>query len=154
VYPKEEKKAKEAFHLGTNNKIGGGGFHHVAIKVRDFDASVKFYSEGFGFKARLSWGEGDGRGVLLDTGDGNYLEVFAGGSKEIKPEGSMIHMAFRTNDVAKAIEAARAAGAEITVEPKAIIISDNPQTPVTIAFCKGLDGEIIEFFQSTGDNQL
>jgi glyoxylase I family protein len=140
--------------LGTNNKIGGGGFHHIAIKVRDFDASVKFYSEGFGFKERLSWGEGDGRGILLDTGDGNYLEVFAGGSKEIKPEGSMIHMAFRTNDVTQAIEAARAAGAEITVEPKAIIISDNPPTPVIIAFCKGLDGEIIEFFQSTGENQL
>lgn len=140
--------------MGTNNKIGGGGFHHVAIKVRDFDASVKFYSDGLGFKERLSWGEGDGRGILLDTGDGNYLEVFAGGSQEIKPEGSMIHMAFRTDDVAIAIEAARAAGAEVTVEPKAIEIGGNPLTPVIIAFCKGLDGEIIEFFQSTGDNQL
>ena len=140
--------------LGTNNKIGGGGFHHVAIKVHDFDASVRFYSEGLGFKERLSWGEGDGRATLLDTGDGNYLEVFAGGSKEIKPDGSMIHMAFRTDDVAKAIEVARAAGAEVTIEPKAINISQNPLTPVIIAFCKGLDGEVIEFFQSTGDNQL
>jgi glyoxylase I family protein len=63
-------------------------------------------------------------------------------------------MAFRTDDVTTAIEAARAAGAEITVEPKAVTISNNPPTPVIIAFCKGLDGEIIEFFQSTGENQL
>jgi glyoxylase I family protein len=140
--------------MGTNNKIGGGGFHHIAIKVRDFDATVKFYNEGFGFEERLSWGEGDSRGILLDTGDGNYLEVFAGGSQELKPEGSIIHMAFRTDDVHKAIEAARAAGAEVTVEPKDIMISQNPLTPVRIAFCKGPDGEILEFFQSTGENQL
>jgi glyoxylase I family protein len=140
--------------MGTNNKIGGGGFHHIAIKVRDFDATVKFYNEGFGFVERVSWGEGDSRGTLLDTGDGNYLEVFAGGSQELKPEGSIIHMAFRTDDVNKAIEAARAAGAEVTVEPKDIMISQNPPTPVRIAFCKGPDGEILEFFQSTGDNQL
>jgi glyoxylase I family protein len=140
--------------LGTNNKIGGGGFHHIAIKVRDFDATVKFYKEGFGFEERLSWGEGVGRAILLDTGDGNYLEVFAGGPKVLKPEGSIIHMAFRTDDVNKAIEAARAAGAEITVEPKDIMISNNPPIPVRIAFCKGPDGEILEFFQSTGENQL
>jgi glyoxylase I family protein len=140
--------------LGNNPIIGGGGFHHVAIKVRDFDATVKFYSEGLGFKARLSWGEGDNRAVLLDTGDGNYLEVFAGGSQELKPEGTMIHMAFRTNDVAKAVAAARAAGAEITDEPEDLVISDSPATPIRIAFCKGPDGEIIEFFQSTGENQL
>jgi glyoxylase I family protein len=149
-----DRKFKEADELGNNNIIGGGGFHHVAIKVRDFDATVKFYSEGFGFKARLSWGEGNSRAVLLDTGDGNYLEVFAGGSQEIKPEGSIIHMAFRTDDVAKAVAAARTAGAEITVEPKDVVISDSPATPIRIAFCKGPDGEIIEFFQSTGENQL
>ena len=140
--------------MGSNNLIGGGGFHHVAIKVRDFEASVKFYTVGLGFKERISWGEGNGRAVLLDTGDKNYLEIFAGGSQETKPEGSIIHMAFRTDDVAKAIEAARAAGAEITVEPKDIIISNNPVTPVRIAFCTGPDGEVIEFFQSTGENQL
>lgn len=140
--------------MGNNSVIGGGGFHHIAIRVHDFEASVKFYNEAFGFKERIRWGEGDGRAIMLDTGDGNYLEIFAGGSKEQKREGSIIHMAFRTDDVAHAIEVVRAAGAEITVEPKDIVISDNPATPVRIAFCKGPDGEIIEFFQSTGENKL
>jgi len=73
---------------GYNEKIGGGGFHHVALKARDFDKSVKFYTEGLGFKQVLAWGEGDNRAVMLDTGEGNYMEIFAGGSSEPKPEGT------------------------------------------------------------------
>ncbi len=137
-----------------NNKIVGGGFHHVAIRVHDFDKSVAFYTEGLGFTERLRWGEGNSRAILLDTGDGNYVEIFAGGVKLRKPDESIIHMAFRTTDVTIAIEAARAAGAEITLETKDIVVSNHPPTPIRIAFCKGPDGEIIEFFQSTGANQL
>lgn len=140
--------------MGTNSKIGGGGFHHVAIKVRDFEATLKFYVGGLGFTEALTWGEGDSRGALLDSGDGNYLEVFAGGSQQIKPDSAIIHIAFRTEDVDVAIEAARAAGAEITVEPKDYIISSNPPTAIRIGFFKGPDGEVVEFFQSTGERKL
>lgn len=140
--------------MGKNLKIGGGGFHHVAIKVRDFEATLKFYVDGLGFTNALTWGEGDSRGALLDSGDGNYLEVFAGGSQQIKPDSAIIHFAFRTDDVDKAIEVARAAGAEITVEPKDHIIDSNPPTHIRIAFFKGLDGEVVEFFQSTGERKL
>lgn len=140
--------------MGNNARLHGGGFHHIAIKVRDFDATVRFYQEALGFEPRLAWGEGDTRAVMLDTGDGNYLEVFAGGSAEEKPAGAIIHMAFRTEDVDAAIASVRAHGAEITVEPKDVVIQGDPPTPVRLAFCKGLDGEVIEFFQSTGDNKL
>jgi glyoxylase I family protein len=140
--------------MGTNAKIGGGGFHHVALKVRDFDATLKFYVEGLGCTEALLWGEGDSRGALLDSGDGNYIEVFAGGSKEIKPDSAIIHFAFRSDNVDAAIEAARAAGAEITVEPKDGAFRTNPPVPIRIAFCKGPDGEVIEFFQTTGDRKL
>lgn len=139
--------------MTTNEKIGGGGFHHVALRAHDFEGTVKFYTEGLGFTERHSWGEGDKRIVLLDSGDGNYLEVFAGGTEQ-KPEGSYFHVAFRSNDVDAAVRHAVAAGAVVTVEPKDAVLGDNPPTPVRIAFVKGLNGEIIEFFQSTGDNQL
>ena len=33
--------------MGTNEKIGGG-FHHVALRANDFDATVKSYTEGLG----------------------------------------------------------------------------------------------------------
>ena len=47
------------------------------------------------------------------------------------------------------LEQARKAGAEVTVEPKNVDIPSRPAVaPVRIAFCKGPDGEIIEFFQN------
>ena len=37
---------------GHNKTISGGGFHHIAMRVRDFDASLKFYTEGLGFEPK------------------------------------------------------------------------------------------------------
>lgn len=133
--------------MGNNTKIGGGGFHHVAIRVGDFDKSIKFYTEGLGFIESRTWGEGDKRAAMLDTGDGNFLEVFAGGCTEEKPEGAYIHLAFRTDNCDNALAQAVTAGAVITAEPKDLAIPSNPPLPVRIAFCKGFDGEVIEFFQ-------
>ena len=134
---------------GSNAAIGGGGFHHVAIRAHDFDASVRFYTAALGFRERIAWGEGDKRAVMLDTGDGNYLEVFAGGKAGAKPEGAILHLAIRTADCDAALARARAAGAQVTMEPAAIDIPSRPgPTPVRIAFFKGPDGEVIELFQN------
>jgi len=134
---------------GKNATIGGGGFHHVAIRARDFDATVRFYTEGLGLRERIAWGEGEKRAIMLDTGDGNYLEVFAGGQEGPRPEGAILHFALRTDDCDAAIARARAAGATVTMEPKDVDIPSAPSpTPVRIAFCKGPDGEVIEFFQN------
>lgn len=134
---------------GKNKTIGGGGFHHVAIKVFDFEGAVKFYTEALGFTEKISWGEGDKRAVMLDVGDGNYLEIFAGGTGDAKPDGSIIHFALRTDDCDKALERARKAGAQVTMESKSLDIQSKPHvTPVRIAFCKGPGGEVIEFFQN------
>jgi glyoxylase I family protein len=108
-----------------NTTIGGGGFHHVAIRAYDWDKSVKFYMEALGFEEKIRWGEGPERGIMLDTGDGNYLEIFANGSGEPKPEGCIIHFALRTDDCDAAVERARAAGAVITTEPKDVVIQSN-----------------------------
>lgn len=143
---------------GRNTAIGGGGFHHVAIRATDFEATLRFYKEGLGFRHVYGWGEDgraqgerDSRAVLLDTGDGNYLEVFAGGSRspgESVPEGAILHFALRTDDCDSALERARSAGAQVTVEPKTVPVRGEPPREFRIAFCKGLDGELIEFFQN------
>src|SRR5690242_21958338 len=97
---------------GKNRVIPGCGYHHVAIRAADFDGTLRFYTEALGFRVKVRWGEGDGRAALLDTGDGNYMEVFAGGKRapgELPPEGAVLHFAFRTTDCDAALERARAA---------------------------------------------
>lgn len=135
-----------------NQVLGGGGFHHVAIRARDFEASVRFYTEALGFVEKVRWGEGDKRGIMLDVGDGNYLEIFAG-RKDALPaqsaEPPILHFAIRTSNTDAALERARSAGAEVTIEPKDVVIPSTPSPlPVRLAFCKGPDGEVIEFFQN------
>ena len=143
---------------GHNTTLHGGGFHHIAIRAYDFEATLKFYIEGLGFKRVYGWGadgrangEKDSRAAMLDTGDGNYLEVFAGSTRKPDaevPEGALLHFALRTTDCDAALERARAAGATVTMEPKTVPINGDTPTDFRIAFVKGLDGEIIEFFQN------
>ena len=131
---------------GKNKKIVGCGFHHVYMRVRDLEKSLKFYIEGLGFVERVSWGEGPQRMVLLDTGDGNYLEMSQG--EPADTDGAFLHVALRADDCDAALEAARAAGAEVTMEPRDVTLPSDPPIPVRIAFFKGPNGEVIELFQN------
>ncbi len=127
------------------------GFHHIAIRVGDFDKAVAFYTNGLGFDEKVGWGEGDNQVALMDAGNGNYVEIFAGGADGERPQGLVEHYAFRCSDVDAAVERAVAAGAVVTVDPKDVTIPSRPrELPVRIAFCKTPSGEIIEFF----DNEL
>jgi len=131
----------------ADTQLAQHGFHHIALRVADFDASVKFYTEGIGLTQVLSWGEGQGRAVMLDAGNGNYVELFAGGTTEAKPEGTLLHFALRCDDVDAAMQRALAAGAGTHMAPTALTINGLPAPKnVYIAFCIGPDGELIEFF--------
>lgn len=130
-----------------NKKIKGCGFHHVFIRVRDLERSLKFYTEGLGFVERLSWGKAPNRMVLLDTGDGNYFELSQGTPGQVE-SGAFLHIALRTDDCDAAIEAARAAGAEVTMEPRDVTLPSETPVKVKIAFFKGPDSEVIELFQN------
>ncbi len=134
----------------TNEKIAGCGFHHVAIRTADWDRSLSFWQEAMGFHLGVQWGEAPRRACMLDTGDGNYLEVF---ERDPLPEGpseqsAILHFCFRTDDCDAATERARAAGAQVTVEPKTIAVFGEPRIPVRLSFIKGPDGEICELFQN------
>jgi glyoxylase I family protein len=133
---------------GHNQTIAGGGFHHLSMRVVDLAASIAFYTEGLGCAIKATWGQADRRTVLLDTGDGNYLELSGGAATPPQAGTTIAHFALRTTDCDRAVEAARAAGAEVTVEPKDVMLPADPPIPARIAFCKGPDGELIEFFQN------
>lgn len=133
----------------SNRKIVGCRFHHVAMKVVDFDAVVRFYTEGLGFSVAMQWGEGDGRAVMLDCGDGRCIEVFAGGKASVD-EGNLLHFCLGVPDVDAAFRRALAAGAKPTMDPARVEVPGGPSPmSVYIAFCRGLAGETIEFFRVT-----
>ena len=133
-----------------NTIVAGCGFHHVAIRTANWERSLRFWREAMGFEQAVAWGEEPRRACMLDTGDGNYLEIFERDPLPGSPseDSAILHICLRTDDCDAATERARAAGAEITVEPKSIAVFGEPKIPIRISFFKGPDGEICELFQN------
>lgn len=130
----------------TNTVFSQTGFHHVALRARDYEKSLAFYTEGMGFPLAHSWGEDDRRIALLNLGDGNYLELFATPTDlEITGGNQFFHLALRSVDVDADIEKVRALGCPITIEPKSVDV--NGKT-IRVGFFLGPDGETWEFFQN------
>jgi glyoxylase I family protein len=130
------------------------GFHHVCIRTRDWDRSVAFYRDVLGFTEKVAWPlRATGRrAAMLDTGDGNYLELFDDPDYPAAPDGAVAHFAFRTAQLDETAARVRAFGAKITVEPKDVVIpttNGRGDIPVRLFFCEGPSGELIEFFQNT-----
>lgn len=141
--------------------MNGTGFHHVAIRAADFDATIRFYTEGLGCKVhyRFSVPGRIDRAAFLDAGDGRYIEVFGSGSTvqsegrrrgpdEEATEGALLHFCLRVADVEASYRRALAAGATSRIEPRTAKLSEEPPMAVLIAFVTGPNGEVIEFLKS------
>ena len=134
-----------------NPILGGGGFHHVCIKTRDWDRTLHFYQEVLGCTTKIAWRAAPQRALMLDTGDGNYIEIFEDSAYAPAPHGSILHFALRTTRLDEVADRIRTYGARITMEPKDVSIATTNgagAVPVRIFFCEGPSGEIIEFFQN------
>ena len=124
------------------------GFHHVSITVKDFDATVKLYTQGFGFKKGIAWTtKKNERAIMLEMGDGAFLEVFSGAPSASQSVGIFAHIALASQNCDADFQQAVTAGAGVEIEPKNVILPSDPPIPIRVAFCKGFDGELIEFFQ-------
>ena len=123
------------------------GIHHLALKCKgldEFEKTVRFYRDVLGLSVARSWGEGENTGIMLDTGAG-LLEIFAN-AEDVLGMGAIRHMALEVDNVDACIDAVRASGYSITMEPTDICIKSNPPYPARIAFCIGPVGEELEFF--------
>lgn len=124
------------------------GIHHVALKAKGTEAFAKlldFYNGILGLPIIRRWGEGEELGAMIDTGTG-ILEVFSN-APDVLSAGALRHIALETDDPDACIEAVRAAGYTVTIEPKDIVIASEPPYPARIAFCIGPVGEEVEFFK-------
>jgi glyoxylase I family protein len=130
------------------------GFHHVALRSRDFDRSTNFYTGTLGLAVKMAWGAAPARAVMLDAGNGNILEIFERPNSSPPPadEGAILHVALRVASVDAVARTVRAAGMPVTMEPTSVRIATTNglgPVPVRIAFFKGPDGEVVELFQAT-----
>lgn len=124
------------------------GIHHVALKcqgVEAFEKTVRFYRDVLKMDVVRSWGEGTGKGAMLDTGSG-VIEIFAD-AQDQREQGAIRHFALATDDVDACAKAVEEAGYQVFVEPKDAEIPSDPVYRIRIAFCIGPVGEEIEFFQ-------
>ena len=124
------------------------GIHHVAIKAKGeaaFARLVSFYHDVLALPILREWDLADGgKGAMIDTGAG-ILELFSNAPDE-RDAGALRHLALAVADVDVCIEAVRAAGYVVTMEPTVICIPSSPAFPARIAFCIGPVGEEVEFF--------
>lgn len=117
------------------------GFHHVALRVPEFDKALAFYTEVLDMKIRAQWNNA----ALLQMDDGGHLELFAG--TDPIPESvsaGYFHLAYKVDDVDAALALAAEHGAPTTIQPKNANIGG---LDIRCGFCRGLGGETIEFFK-------
>jgi len=141
----------------SNPVLGGGGFHHVCVKTRDWERTMRFYRDTLGCVEKVAWRAAPQRAAMLDSGGANYIEVFEDLAYAADPNGAILHFALRTTKLDEVADRVRAFGAKITMEPKDVTIAStaagaNAATgpvPIRIFFCEGPSGEIIEFFQNS-----
>ena len=133
-------------------KIEGAFFHHIALRAKDYDASIKFYRDALGMKIKGEWGNPGERGAMIIIGNGGMVELYEGGTTDLPTDfqmqnGCYFHLAIAVDDVDAAYEIALKAGARKRIEPRNNTIDSVPPMPIRLAFVYGPSGEQIEFFK-------
>jgi catechol 2,3-dioxygenase-like lactoylglutathione lyase family enzyme len=131
------------------------GIDHFAIATRDWDGTNSFYRDGLGFSVKFGWDTPLGRAVYLDAGDGRCVEIY-----ELKegvefpepvPEGPIVHICLRTDDLDAAYAKMKSLGLKAIGEPfEGAITPTTGGDPVAVKACffEGPTGEWIEFLES------
>ncbi|MDR3173909.1 MAG: VOC family protein [Treponema sp.] len=132
-------------HGGTFGEAGREGryikhFVHTALTVPDMHGCVRFY-EGLGARLKTDWEWG----CSVTLPDNRELELFTGGSYARESRGYR-HLCLITADVDTVAKRVQELGGEIAHEPY-------DWSNLRICFCRGLAGEVIEFFQFYQDGR-
>jgi len=140
--------------VDTRNAFSATGLatrpHHIALSVRDLDASMRWYESKLGAREVVRFNVGtDIRGAMLSLGGSDfYFELFelTGSVPEPAPSSpatalkkqGFTHFGFLVGDVSAAYKALSARGVEFVVPPTEY------QKGLPVAFFRDLDGNLFE----------
>ena len=123
------------------------GFHHIGLKYKELERSLKFYT-AIGLREVVRWGDVGDEIVMLAMSDGGIIELLPYRDEEFSEKGKWIHFAIKVDDVDLAYNTALNAGAVSVTAPKVVPLNSRPEKmTINIAFVKGPDGEELEFFK-------
>lgn len=99
------------------------GIGHTAYRVRDVEASLRFYSGVLGFRElfRLNRDTGELWLIYLRVNDDTYVELFPGGEDrtEVTPKScGYVHLCLAVDDLRATLRELAGRGLEITGEPR------------------------------------
>lgn len=123
-------------------------FMHTMLRVRDLDASLKFYTDILGMRLIRKNDYPEGKFTLAFVGYGpeetnTVLELtYNYGDNEYEIGTAFGHIALETSDIYETTEMLRSGGAEIVREPGPM-----KHGKTHIAFIKDPDGYLIELVQ-------
>ncbi len=102
--------------------MGIRGLGHVAYRVKDFEQSVRWYTELLGLQEAFRTYRDDGSlGIIyLRVNDDNFIELFekSTGEKAQAPELGMQHLCLHVDDLRQTLQELSGRGLEITGEPR------------------------------------
>ena len=97
---------------------------HLAVRVKDMEESLKFYTVALGFKKVFEIpnpADGSPWIVYLNVCPGQFVELFYGGEKDNPWNPSLIgfdHICLEVDDIHKSAQQVKDAGYALTAEPK------------------------------------
>jgi catechol 2,3-dioxygenase-like lactoylglutathione lyase family enzyme len=132
----------------ANYEIPSLAFHHIGVRVQDFEKEKEFFINGLGMKPFTSWGNSERQIQLLEMGNGGMVELFSGGSDDAAVGERFIHFAMQVDDVEIAFRKAIEAGASC-VRPVSTVSLDSHPVRLTVqcGFIRTPGGAELEFFR-------
>lgn len=126
---------------------------HIGLKVKDMEASLKFYCDALGMKKKFTLCKEDGTPWIeyLEFGNGQFVELFYSYEKRkehptLKEYYTMYHMALVTDDIHDLEKHLRGMG--IVPEGNPVLGPDHTWQ----MWVKDPDGNDIEFMEYTADS--
>ncbi|MBS4204843.1 VOC family protein [Lederbergia citrea] len=126
------------------------GIGHLAFTVEDMEKSLHFYCDVLGFKKLFELNTEDNEPwiVYLKVCEGQFIELFYGGSKNVTMDHTTIgysHLCLEVTDIHEIADHMKSHGLTLDVEPKQGL-DHNYQ-----CWVKDPDGNRIEFMQMHPD---